>query len=259
MSVAVAQYAALSRRSLLTTVRQPRAIIPPILFPLMFMALSSAAFDRTTQLPGFPQSESFLQFLICATIVQGALFASIASGSDMAHDIEDGFFDRLVASPVSRTSILVGRVFGSFVFGFFQAWFYFAVGLLFGLTVEGGLIGMFGVSLVAAMFAAGVASIASAFAIRTGSSEAVLGAFPLLFSLMFISGNFFPRSLMEGWFKTAATINPLTHMVEGMRAQVITGLDLGEWMSAFVIAAGFFVVGITLATMALKRRLAVAA
>ncbi|MGH2757615.1 MAG: hypothetical protein ACRDI3_07485, partial [Actinomycetota bacterium] len=84
MSVAVAQYAALSRRSLVTSLRQPRAIIPPILFPLMFMALSSAAFDRTTSLPGFPQSESFLQFLICATIVQGALFASIAAGSDMA-------------------------------------------------------------------------------------------------------------------------------------------------------------------------------
>ncbi|MGH2756789.1 MAG: ABC transporter permease [Actinomycetota bacterium] len=258
MSVAVAQYAALSRRSLITGLRQPRAIIPPILFPLMFMALSSAAFDRTTQLPGFPQSDSFLQFLICATIIQGALFASIAAGSDMAHDIEDGFFDRLIASPVSRTSILVGRVFGSFVFGFFQAWFYFGVGSLFGLSVEGGLIGMLAVSLVGAMFAAGVASISSAFAIRTGSSEAVLGAFPLLFSLMFISGAFFPRSLMDGWFKAAATINPLTHMVEGMRSQVIRGLDLGEWLSAFTIAAGFFVVGLVLASMALRRRLVAA-
>jgi len=256
MSAAVAQYAALSRRSLLTMVRQPRAIIPPILFPLMFMALSSAAFDRTTQLPGFPESESFLQFLICATIVQGALFASIAAASDVAHDIEDGFFDRLIASPVARTSILAGRVMGSLVFGFVQAWFYLVVGSAFGLTVEGGFIGMIGVTLVAAMFAAGVASLASAFAIRTGSSEAVLGAFPLLFSLMFISGNFFPRTLMDGWFKTAATINPLTHMVEGMRAQVIGGLDLGEWLSAFSIALGFFVVGLVLATAALRGRLA---
>lgn len=257
MSVAVAQYAALSRRSLVTTIRQPRAFIPPILFPLMFMALSSAAFDRTTQLPGFPPSDSFLQFLICTTIVQGALFASIAAGSDMAHDIEEGFFDRLIASPVARTSILAGRVMGSFVFGFFQAWFYFGVAALFGLTVEGGFLGMLGVTIVAAVFAAGIASIASAFAIRTGSSEAVLGAFPLLFSLMFISGLFFPRTLMDGWFKTAATINPLSHMVEGMRAQVITGLDVSEWLSAVVIAAGFFVVGLTLASLALRRRLSV--
>jgi ABC-type polysaccharide/polyol phosphate export permease len=125
------------------------------------------------------------------------------------------------------------------------------------LTVEGGFLGMLGVTIVAAMFAAGIASIASAFAIRTGSSEAVLGAFPLLFSLMFISGLFFPRTLMDGWFKTAATINPLSHMVEGMRAQVITGLDVSEWLSAVVIAAGFFVVGLTLASLALRRRLSV--
>lgn len=256
MSVAVAQYAALSRRSLITTLRQPRSFIPPILFPLMFMALSSAAFDRTTQLRGFPAAESFLQFLICATIVQGALFASVAVGSDMAHDIEEGFFDRLVASPVARTSILAGRVMGSLVFGFLQAWFYLGVGMVFGLSVEGGFLAMVGVTVVAAIFSAGIASISSAFAIRTGSSEAVLGAFPLLFSLMFISGNFFPRALMDGWFKTAATINPLTHMVEGMRAQVITGLDVGEWLSALFIAIGFFVVGLGLASLALRRRLA---
>lgn len=258
MSVAVAQYAALSRRSLTTIVRQPRTFIPPLLFPLMFLALSSAAFDRTTSLPGFPESDSFLQFLVSATMIQGALFASIATGSEMAHDIEDGFFDRLVASPVARTSILAGRVMGSFVFGFLQAWFYLVVGSIFGLTVEGGVVGMFAVTTVAAVFAAGVASISSAFAIRTGSSEAVLGAFPLLFSVMFISGAFFPRSLMEGWFKSAATLNPLSHMIEGMRAQVITGLDLGEWLGAFVIAAGFLAVGLGAASLALRRRLAVA-
>lgn len=256
MSVAVAQYAALSRRSLLDTIRQPRTIIPPLLFPLMFMALSSAAFDRTIQLPGFPPTDSFLQFLICTTIVQGALFGSISAGSDMAHDIEDGFFDRLIASPVSRTSILVGRVMGSTVFGFLQAWIYFGIAHPFGLRVEGGFPAMLALSLVAALFSAGVGSLASSFAIRTGSSEAVLGAFPLLFSLMFISGAFFPRSLMGGWFKAAATINPLTHMIEGMRYQVITGFDVSELITAFVFATGFFVVGVVLASLALRARLA---
>ena len=67
MSVAVAQYAGLSRRAIANTFRQPRYFIPSLLFPLMFMALSSAAFERTTSLPGFPATDSFLQFLVSTT------------------------------------------------------------------------------------------------------------------------------------------------------------------------------------------------
>lgn len=256
MSVAVAQYGALSRRAIVTTFRQPRFFIPSLLFPLLFMAISSSAFARTTEIPGFPEADSFLQFLVCTTIIQGALFSSIAAGSAMATDIESGFFERLIASPVARTSIIAGRVMGSLVFGFMQAWLYIGVASIFGMRAEGGLPALLGVSLVAAIFSAGVGSIASSFAIRTGSSEAVQGAFPLLFSLMFISSGFFPRTLMHGWFKSAAGINPLSHMIEGMRYQVISGFDIGELAVSLGIAAGFFAFGLTMALLALRRRLA---
>jgi ABC-2 type transport system permease protein len=259
MSVAVAQYGALSRRAVVNTFRQPRYLVPTLLFPLMFMAISSSAFERTTEIPGFPEADSFLQFLICTTIIQGTLFSSIAAGSAMAVDIEDGFFERLVASPVARSSIIAGRVMGSFVFGFFQTWLYITIASAFGMRAEGGMLGLLGVSVVAAVFSAGVGSIASAFAIRTGSSEAVQGAFPLLFSLMFISSGFFPRTLMHGWFQTAAGLNPLSHMIEGLRHQVITGIDLGELGSALAIASGFFAFGLVMSLLALRHRLAAAA
>ena len=259
MSVAIAQYRALSRRALANTFRQPRYFIPSLLFPLMFMALSSAAFERTTDLPAFPPTDSFLQFLVSTTIIQGALFSSISAGSAMASDIEGGFFERLIASPVARSSIVAGRVYGSLVFGFLQAWLYFGVAFAFGMRPEGGAIAMLGVAVVAAVFSAGVGSIASAFAIRTGSSEAVQGAFPLLFSLMFLSSGFFPRSLMNGWFKGAATLNPLSHMIEGLRHQIITGFDLGQLGVSLAIAAGFFIFGLVMALLALRRRLSRAA
>ena len=256
MSVAVAQYGALSRRAIVNTFRQPRYFIPSLLFPLMFMALSSAAFERTTSLPGFPETDSFLQFLVSTTIIQGALFSSIAAGSAMATDIESGFFERLIASPVARTSIVAGRVMGSLVFGFLQAWLYLGITSIFGMRAEGGIVAMLGVAVVAAVFSAGVGSIAASFAIRTGSSEAVQGAFPLLFSLMFLSSAFFPRSLMYGWFQDAASINPLSHMIEGLRYQIIAGFDIGELATSLAIAAGFFAFGLTMALLALRRRLA---
>lgn len=258
MSLAVAQYGVLSRRAIVTTFRQPRFFIPALLFPLLFMAISSSAFGRTTEIPGFPEADSFLQFLVSTTIIQGALFSSIAAGSAMATDIENGFFERLIASPVARSSIIAGRVMGSLVFGFFQAMLYIAVASAFGMRAEGGVAALLGVSIVSAIFSAGVGSIASSFAIRTGSSEAVQGAFPLLFSLMFISSGFFPRTLMHGWFQTAAGINPLSHMIEGMRHQVITAFDLAELGVSIGIATGFFVAGLGLSLLALRRRLSVA-
>ena len=230
-------------------------MVPSLLFPLLFLALTSSAFDRSTALPGFPQVESFLQFVVATTIVQGALFGSIAAGSDMATDIEDGFFDRLIASPVARTSILVGRIMGSMVFGFMQAWLFFGITSLFGLNVRGGLIGMAAISLVSALLAGGIGAVSVAFALRTGSAEAVRGAFPLLFSFLFLSSAFFPRDLMNGWFKSVASLNPLSYMIEGLRSQVITGLDAGGLATAAGVALGILVVGTSAAGLALRRRL----
>jgi ABC-2 type transport system permease protein len=256
---ALRQYVTLSRRSIVNIVRQPAAIVPAFLFPLLFLALTSASLNRSTQLPGFPEVDSFLQFAIATTIVQGALFGSIAAGADMATDIEHGFFDRLVASPVSRTSILVGRVAGAATMGFAQALVFFGVTSLFGLDVESGIVGILLVAVVAAVVSAGIGALAVAFGLRTGSAEAVQGSFPLLFVLMFFSSAFFPRTLMEGWFKTVATYNPISWLIEAARSLVIEGLDLREFGAALAVASVIFVLGTMLAGLALRRRLAVGA
>ncbi|MDQ4145525.1 MAG: ABC transporter permease [Actinomycetota bacterium] len=253
---ALSHYKALSRRAIVNTIRQPASIAPAIIFPLFFMALSSAAFQRSINLPGFPEVDSFLQFLVSTTIIQGCLFGAVAAGSDMATDIEGGFFDRLIASPVTRRSILVARVAGSALLGFVQAWLFFGVATVFGMRSEGGLVSMFMVSLVASLLAAAIGSFSVAFALKTGSAEAVQGSFPLMFAALFLSSAFFPRELMNGWFKGAATANPLSHLIEGLRTQVIQGIQLRPYLISVTIAALTFVVAITAANLALRGRLA---
>lgn len=255
-TVALSHYAALSRRAIANTVRQPTSIIPALIFPMFFMALSSSAFERATNLPGFPPVDSFLQFLVCTTIIQGALFGSIAAGSNMATDIEGGFFDRLIASPVTRTSILVGRVAGAATLGFTQAWIYFGVASIFGMRSEGGLLSMLLVALVAAVFSAGVGSIAVSFALKTGSSEAVQGSFPMMFAALFLSSGFFPRNLMNGWFQSVASANPLSHLIEGLRTQVIDGISLTSYATSLLIALAVLLAGLVLGSLALRGRLA---
>ena len=253
---ALRQYLALSRRAVVNISRQPAAIIPALIFPLMFLALTSAAMARTIELPGFPPAESFVQFAIATTILQGSLFGATAAGADMAKDIEGGFFERLVASPVARTSILVGRVAGAATLGFVQAWLFIGIALAFGTHIEGGVLAMLLISVVAAVAAAGIGSMSMAFGLRSGSAEAVQGSFPLIFVLLFFSSAFFPRTLMDGWFQDVATWNPLSRLIEALREQVIFGVDFGEFLVALGVAAGILVVGVTVAAVALRGRLA---
>lgn len=253
------QLNALSKRALLRTIRQPAAIVPSLLFPLLFLAMSSAALDRSTTLPGFPPVDSFFQFLITTSIIQSALFGAVSAGADMARDIEEGFFERLIASPVARTSILVGRVMGGSALAFVATWMFLLIGLVFGLDVESGLVGMVLLAAVVSVVAAGIGSLSMAMALRTGSSEAVQGSFPLLFSLLLLSSAFFPRNLMSGWFKTVASLNPFSHLIEGLRVQVIEGLALADAAKSLGVALGLFVVGIGLASLALRGRLAMSA
>ena len=116
----LAQTSAMSKRAILALARQPATVIPSLVFPLFFVALGTAAFGRAIELPNFPEVDSFLDFALAGAIVQGVLFGSITSATALAIDIETGFFDRLLASPTSRVSILVSRLAGAMVYAAVQ-------------------------------------------------------------------------------------------------------------------------------------------
>lgn len=255
-TAALSHYRALSRRAIVNTLRKPTSIVPAMLFPLFFMAMSSSAFERSTSLSGFPVVDSFLQFIVVSTIVQGALFGAVAAGADMANDIEGGFFERLIASPVTRTSILIGRVAGSALLGFAQAWLFFGVASAFGLRSEGGIASMLMVAAASSILAAAIGSLSVAFALKTGSTEAVQGSFPLLFVALFLSSAFFPRDLMEGWFQALASVNPLSHLIEGLRTQVIEGIELVPYLKSLGIAVALLAATTSMGAVALRGRLA---
>jgi ABC-2 type transport system permease protein len=252
----VRQALALARRSVLGTVRQPALIAPAFVFPLFFAALSSAAFSRSINLPGFPPVESFLDFILPATVIQGVMFGSVQAGADQATDIQDGFFERLVASPVSRVSILIGRLAGAAVLGMVQALVFVILLWAFGATIQGGVPAVLVLIVLGAAVALGLGGLMVTFGIRTGSTEAVQGAFPLVFALLFVSSAFFPRELMEGWYAALAGLNPVSWMVEGARELVISGFSWSATAQALGVAAGIAVVTVTLASLALRRRIA---
>lgn len=248
----------LGRRSLLGTLRQPGSWLPPLVFPLLFAALNSAAFNRSVNLPGFPKVDSFLDFIMATTIVQGVLFGSTIGGTDLAIDIQDGFMDRLLSSPVSRSSILVGRLAGAAALGALQAVLFITVFTIFGAEVKGGFPAIVALVLMAMVMAVALGGFALALALRTGSSEAVQAAFPVFFIVLFASSAFFPRQLMHGWFQAVARINPLSLLVESLRRLVISGFHVSDVLTALGITAALGALSLGLASFALRRRLAAA-
>ena len=252
----VAQSAALMRRSIVGLLRELPVLVPSLVFPLFFAALGSSSFSRATQLPGFPHVRSFLDFALASTIVQGVMFGSVQGGSALATDIELGFFERLLASPVSRTSIIVGRLGGAAALGATQAMVFTIVLLPFGVRIEGGLGAFFVLAVAGATIAVAFGGFMTAMAISTGSAEAVQGSFPLVFVSLFLSSAFFPRQTMHGWFHAVANINPVSHLVEGCRALIIQGFTASAVARAVGIPLLIAVVSVTLSLITLRRRLA---
>ncbi|TSA51448.1 MAG: hypothetical protein D4R44_07920 [Actinobacteria bacterium] len=250
------QTIALSKRSMLELARQPALIAPSMFFPIFFAVLSASSFSKTTSIPGFPKVTSFLQFSLASTVVQGVLFGSITAAAALATDIENGFFDRLLLAPTTRTGILLGRLAGGALFGLFQAAFFLAVLVPFNAPIASGFLGAIVMVLSGGIVSLAISAIMSSVAIRTGSAEAVQGAFPLLFILLFFSSAFFPRETMSGAYKRVADLNPISYLVEGLRALVLDGFSLSAVARSLLVPTAICFVAILFALKELRRKLA---
>lgn len=227
--VSADQTVALARRSVKNTAIDPSAWVPSIVFPLLLAVVYGAQFSRATSLPGFPPVDSFLQFVLPASILQGISFSAGDAGTAMAKDIETGFFDRLVASPSSRLSIFLGRLAGSVTFSGVLAAALVVIFAALGAPVQGGLVAAVALVLISMALSLAIGGFNLAIALKTGSAEAAQSTFPLVFVAIFVSSAFFPTELMDGWYQQAAEVNPVTLIVDPTRRIALGGFDLADF------------------------------
>jgi ABC-2 type transport system permease protein len=255
MTLAV-QVGYLARRSILRTSRQPAAIVSPLLFPLMLLAVNAGGLRASTLLKGFPTG-SFFAFALAVPFIQGALFATMNAGTDLARDIQTGFLNRLALTPLRGSALIAGHLAGVVAQGFAQSVVYLGVGLAAGVDIESGPGGALLLLVLATVIAAGFGALGAYLALRTGSGESIQGMFTLLFVAFFLSSMNAPRNLIGvDWFRAVATANPISYLVEGVRSLIIVGWD-GEALGlAFACGAGILVLSLALASGALKERMA---
>jgi ABC-2 type transport system permease protein len=251
----VTQIGQLARRSVVRTMRQPAQIVPALVFPLFLLAVNTGGLTEATKLPGFP-TDSYLTFALAITFMQGAMFALMNAGTDLAGDVETGFLNRLALTPLRGSALLTGMLSGVLVLGFIQAITYLLVGLAAGADIAAGAGGVLVIFALSFLMTLGFGAIGSAAALRTGSGEAVQGLFPLFFVLLFLSSMSLPRNLIQtDWFREVATWNPVSYLIEAIRSLLITGWDGEALALGFGVATALIVVGLVLASLALRTRL----
>ena len=245
----------LARRSVVRTLRQPANVVFPLAFPLLLLAVNAGGLDAATRLDGFP-TDSFVAFALAIPFIQGALFATMNTGTDLARDIQTGFLNRLALTPMRGVALLAGQLGGVVTMALIQAAVYLAVGLAVGVEPATGLPGVLVIFAFAVLIAFGFGALGAFAALRTGSGEAVQSLFPVFFVFLFISSMNMPRNLIDvDWFRYAATVNPVSYLIEAVRSLIITGWDSQALALGFAIAATIAAVAVALAGLALRTRL----
>jgi ABC-2 type transport system permease protein len=249
------QVLTLARRSVVRTARQPANVVFPFVFPLLLLAVNAGGLDAATNLPGFP-ADTYVAFALAIPFIQGALFATMNAGTDLARDIQTGFLNRLALTPMRGVALLAGQLGGIATMGVAQALVYLGVGLLVGVRLETGPEGAVVLLLFAILISIGFGALGAFAALRTGSGEAVQSLFPVFFVFLFLSSMAMPRNLIEiEWFRTLATLNPVSYLIEGIRSLIIVGWDAEALALGFGIAFAITVVSLFLASHALRTRL----
>jgi ABC-2 type transport system permease protein len=233
---------ALARRALRNSFRRPQFLAPLVIFPTMFLAVNVGGLGETQRLPGFPTTDGFLDFQLAAAMTQSLLLGGVMSGIAVALEIEGGFFDRLVAAPIPRLAIVLGRMVATAVLSALQVTWFLALGYVFGADLDAGPVGVLVLSLIAIVAGVGCGAIGQALAYRARNASTVQGIFPLVFVILFVSSAFFPRELLDPPASWVADYNPLSYIADGMRNPLIDSLD---WTVALEgLAAAALVLGV---------------
>jgi ABC-2 type transport system permease protein len=249
------QVGVLARRSVVRTLRQPAMVVPSLVFPLILLAINSSGLESATRLPGFP-TDSYFQFALAIPFVQGALFSANSAGTNVANDIESGFLNRLSLTPLRRVALMMGQMAGILALGLIQAVTFVVIGVAFGDGISAGVGGALVIVALSLVISLGFGLIGAFVALRTGSGEAVQGVFPLFFAALFLSSMALPRDLIEtDWFRTVATWNPVSYMLEAIRSLVIRGWDGEALALGFACAGGVTLIALIGASSALRTQM----
>jgi ABC-2 type transport system permease protein len=228
---------ALGRRSVREALRQPDALFMMMFIPIFFLVVNTgqAAEIFPSDSTGFLEGQGYGAFQLPITLLLAASFGMAALF--LVEEIEGGYFDKLRAIPIPRYSIVLGRLVAEGAKGIVISVLIVVIALPFGITIASGPMGFVLLIALSALWGVVYAGFMQLIALKTRSAAATNSGGLIFFPLLFLTPNFVPRDMLTEPMEVAATLNPVTYLMEAMRSLILDDLVWADIWPGFAVVA----------------------
>lgn len=253
MSTFLSDWYYLSIRSTKQIWRPMMALIPSLFIPIFFFVVNSASLQSFSKVPGFPDV-SYRDFIAPVAIFTAIFFSAGNAGIELVQDISNGYFKKLLIMPINRLAILLGRLTEVAVQAVLQGGIVVVLLLVFGVRIKAGFFGILAIFGILILFAMAWSCFSMIGALRTQNARMVQSLFVFVFPFLYLTTSQAPMHLLPPVMQTVARVNPVTYIIEGVRALVLDG-----WTPAvgigFAVSAALFAIMVTLTLASFQKTL----
>lgn len=238
----LADFWTMSIRALRAMLKEPEYLIPSIIIPVFFFAVNVGSLENVGQAIGAGDFKAFQLPVAIVLAVTG-----ISRANALVTDIQSGYFDRLLISPVNRFALLLGLMMADFVLVLSLSLLIVIMGFVLGVNFVTGTGGIIVFLIFSALWGLAFTGFPYAIALKTGNSAAVSTSFLLFFPFSFLTTAYVPMEFLSGWLKEVARYNPVTYLLDGLRSLITVGWDQQRLLYMFfsIMVIGFLSFGLS--------------
>jgi ABC-2 type transport system permease protein len=233
----------LGGRAIREALRTPDSLLPTMFIPLFFLVVNIGQAGRVfpSGTTDFLNGQGYAAFQLPSSLLLSASFG--AAALYLTEEIEGGYFDKLRATPISRISLILGRLYAEVAKTAVVASAMIAIAMLFSVRIKSGVLGFLLILVICSLWAVVFSGFMQLVSLKTRSAAATQGASTVFFPLLFVTPNFVPRNMLTRPMEIAATFNPVTYVMEAVRSLILEGF---VWSA---LGRGFLVIAVSGAIM----------
>lgn len=244
-----------ARRALRSLLREPEALIPALTIPMFFYAVNIGALQDVAEGFGAEIGDpdfDFKAFQLPVAIIFAV--TGVSRANVVVTDIQSGYLDKLLITPVRRAALLLGMMVADFVLVFGLSLLVSIVGFIVGVRFESGPLGLLAFLLMSSAWGLAFTGFPYTVALRTGNPAAVNSSFLIFFPFAFLTSSFLPAEALTSWLRAIAVWNPVTYLLDGLRSLITEGWVAEGLLKAMAAIVVIGAVTFTMAFLALGRR-----
>jgi ABC-2 type transport system permease protein len=244
---------ALGRRALREGWRTPEALLPTLFIPIFFLVVNVGQAGKIfpSGSTDFLKGQGYAAFQLPNSLLLAASFGTAALF--LVEDIEGGYFDKLRATPIPRTAIVLGRLIAESVKGVLITTVLLLLAFAFGVSVASGVLGFVLIVALTALWSVVFVGFMQLIALKTRSAAATNSGGLIFFPLLFLTPNFVPRHLLTRPMEVAATFNPVTYVMESLRSLILNDLDWAHIWPGFLVVFALGAIMVALNVRLIRR------